>query len=124
MPVGGAGDDSSRIRADCLNRFDHRHGERDAGSVDLHRRESGLVGLSRALALEVVADGVTVNVVAPGYISTDSQLPFEAAAAAAGPIGRSGTAAEIAACVLFLAHAVASFSPERGVATVAMGAVG
>jgi NAD(P)-dependent dehydrogenase (short-subunit alcohol dehydrogenase family) len=35
--------------------------------------------------------GVTVNIVAPGYISTDSQLPFEADAAAAGPIGRSGT---------------------------------
>jgi 3-oxoacyl-[acyl-carrier protein] reductase len=71
--------------------------------------KAGLVGLSRALALEVVADGVTVNVVAPGYISTGSQLPFEAAAAAAGPIGRSGTPAEIAACVLFLAHESASF---------------
>ena len=45
----------------------------------------------------------------PGYISTDSQLTFEAAAAAAGPIGRSGTPAEIAACVLFLAHESASF---------------
>ena len=46
--------------------------------------KAGLVGLSRALALEVVGDGVTVNVVAPGYIATDSQLPFEAAAAASG----------------------------------------
>ena len=71
--------------------------------------KAGLVGLSRALALEVVGDGITVNVVAPGYISTDSQLPFEAAAAAAGPIGRSGTPEEIAACVLFLAHESASF---------------
>ena len=71
--------------------------------------KAGLVGLSRALALEVVGDGVTVNVVAPGYIATDSQLPFEAAAAASGPIGRSGTPAEIAACVLFLAHELASF---------------
>ncbi len=71
--------------------------------------KAGLVGLSRALALEVVGNGVTVNVVAPGYICTDSQLPFEAAAAAAGPIGRSGTPAEIAACVLFLAHESASF---------------
>ena len=66
--------------------------------------KAGLVGLSRALALEVVADGITVNVVAPGYISTDSQLTFEAAAAAAGPIGRRGTPAAIAPCVLFLAH--------------------
>ena len=55
--------------------------------------KAGLVGLSRALALEVVGDVVTVNVVAPEYISTDSQLPFEAAAAAAGPVGRSDTPA-------------------------------
>jgi 3-oxoacyl-[acyl-carrier protein] reductase len=71
--------------------------------------KAGLVGLSRALALEVVQSGVTVNVVAPGYISTGSQLPFEGEAAAAGPIGRSGTPAEIASCVLFLAHESASF---------------
>jgi 3-oxoacyl-[acyl-carrier protein] reductase len=71
--------------------------------------KAGLVGLSQALALEVVGAGVTVNVVAPGYISTDSVLDFEAAAAAAGPIGRSGTPEEIAACVLFLAHESASF---------------
>lgn len=71
--------------------------------------KAGLVGLSRALALEVVGRGVTVNVVAPGYIATGSQLPFEAAAAAAGPVGRSGTPAEVAACVGFLAHETASF---------------
>ncbi len=71
--------------------------------------KAGLVGLSRALALEVANKGVTVNVVAPGYVSTGSQLDFEAAAAAAGPIGRSGTPAEIAACVAFLAHQSASF---------------
>lgn len=71
--------------------------------------KAGLIGLSRALALEVVGSGVTVNVVAPGYIATGSQLPFEAAAAAAGPIGRSGSPDEVAACVGFLAHESASF---------------
>lgn len=71
--------------------------------------KAGLVGFSRALALEVAGSGVTVNVVAPGYIATGSQLEFEAAAAAAGPIGRSGTPEEIAACVAFLAHESASF---------------
>ena len=84
--------------------------------------KAGLVGLSRALALEVIGDGVTVNVVAPGYIATGSQLPFEAAAAAAGPIGRSGTPDEIAACVLFLAHESASF--VTGAALVADGGHG
>ena len=71
--------------------------------------KAGLVGFSRALALEVVDRGVTVNVVAPGYIATGSQLDFEAGAAGAGPIGRSGTPAEVAACVTFLAHESASF---------------
>ena len=71
--------------------------------------KAALVGFSRALALEVAGAGVTVNVVAPGYICTGSQLDFEAAAAAAGPIGRSGTPDEIAACVAFLAHEAASF---------------
>ena len=71
--------------------------------------KAALVGLTRALALEVAGRGVTVNVVAPGYVATGSQLAFEAAAAAAGPIGRSATPAEIAACVTFLAHESASF---------------
>lgn len=71
--------------------------------------KAGLVGFSRALALEVIGRGVTVNVVAPGYVETGSQLQFESTAAAAGPIGRSGTPAEIASCVAFLAHESASF---------------
>lgn len=71
--------------------------------------KAALVGFSKALALEVAGNGVTVNVVAPGYVSTGSQLDFEAAAAAAGPIGRSGTPEEIAACVAFLADESASF---------------
>lgn len=71
--------------------------------------KAALVGFSKALALEVVGNGVTVNVVAPGYVSTGSQLEFEAAAAAAGPIGRSGTPDEIASCVTFLADESASF---------------
>ncbi len=69
------------------------------GQATYAAAKAGLVGLSRALALEVVGHGVTVNVVAPGYVATGSQLEFEAAAAAAGPIGRSGTPAEIASCV-------------------------
>ena len=71
--------------------------------------KAGLVGFSRALALEVIGRGVTVNVVAPGYVETGSQLQFESAAATAGPIGRSGTPDEIASCVAFLAHESASF---------------
>jgi 3-oxoacyl-[acyl-carrier protein] reductase len=84
--------------------------------------KAGLVGLSRALALEVVDEGVTVNVVAPGYIATGSQLDFEVAAARVGAAGRSGTPEEIAACALFLAHESASF--VTGVVLVADGGHG
>lgn len=79
------------------------------GQATYTTAKAGLVGLSRALALEVVRDGITVNVIAPGYIATGSQLPFEATAAQTGPIGRSGTPAEVAACALFLADPSASF---------------
>ena len=64
--------------------------------------KAGLVGFTRALALEVAAQGVTVNAVAPGWIATASQTPDEAAAGLATPIGRSGTADEVAALVEFL----------------------
>ena len=79
------------------------------GQASYGASKSALVGLSRSLALEVIADGITVNVVAPGYVRTASQLDAEAQAAAGGPIGRSGTPAEIAAAVEFLAHESASF---------------
>jgi len=79
------------------------------GQASYSASKAALVGLSRALALEVVGDGITVNVVAPGYVATPSQLGFEAEAAVRGPIGRSGTPDEIAAAVLFLAHESASF---------------
>ena len=79
------------------------------GQASYAASKAALVGLSRALALEVVGDGITVNVVAPGYVATSSQLGFEAEAAARGPMGRSGTPEEVAAAVLFLAHESASF---------------
>jgi 3-oxoacyl-[acyl-carrier protein] reductase len=71
--------------------------------------KAALGGLARTLALEVVGHGVTVNVVAPGFIATGSQLDSEAAAAAVSPMGRSGTPQEVAAAVAFLASEQASF---------------
>ena len=71
--------------------------------------KAGLVGFTRALALEVAARGVTVNAVAPGWIATGSQTPTEAAAGLATPVGRSGTPDEVAALVAFLCSPECSY---------------
>jgi len=71
--------------------------------------KAGMVGLTRGWALEVAAQGVTVNLVAPGWVATASSPEEELAAGAATPIGRSARADEIAAAVAFLASPEASY---------------
>ncbi|MCB1000102.1 MAG: SDR family oxidoreductase [Acidimicrobiales bacterium] len=71
--------------------------------------KAGMVGFTRALALEVAAAGITVNAVAPGWIDTPSATEGERLAGRASPVGRSGTADEVAAAIEFLASADASY---------------
>jgi len=71
--------------------------------------KAGMVGMTRALALEVARANITVNAVAPGWIDTASATDGERRAGAATPVGRSGTAAEVAAAVAFLASPAASY---------------
>jgi 3-oxoacyl-[acyl-carrier protein] reductase len=71
--------------------------------------KAAMLGMARALALEVAGDSITVNVVAPGWIHTASSSPGERAAGAASPLGRSGTPDEVAAAVEFLAGRDASY---------------
>jgi len=71
--------------------------------------KAGMLGLTRALCLEVARHGITVNAVAPGWIATGSQPEGEARAGMATPIGRSGTPDEVASCVAYLCSAGASY---------------
>lgn len=71
--------------------------------------KAGMVGFTRALAIEVAAAGITVNAIAPGWIDTPSATDGERRAGAASPLGRSGTADEVAATIEFLASRDASY---------------
>jgi 3-oxoacyl-[acyl-carrier protein] reductase len=71
--------------------------------------KAGLVGFTRALAIEVVADGVTVNAVAPGWIRTGSSTTMELQYGLNSPAGRPGMPDEVAAAVAFLSSPAASY---------------
>lgn len=71
--------------------------------------KAGMVGLTKALAVDEAARGITVNAVAPGWIETSSQLESEASHGSRTPIGRSARPAEVAAAVAWLATAEASY---------------
>ena len=79
------------------------------GDPGYHAAKAGMIGLTRAVALEVAEVGITVNAVSPGWIATGAQLTIEHNAGSYTPIGRSGTPAEVAAAVRFLADPTASF---------------
>ncbi len=79
------------------------------GDVAYHAAKAGLVGLTRALAVELAADGVTVNAVAPGWVATGSSSEDELRQGRATPAGRPGTPEEVAAAVAFLASPGASY---------------
>ncbi len=84
-----------------------------AGQTNYCAAKSGLLGFTRALALETAKKGITVNALAPGYIDTDmvSAVPENVLKSiiAQIPVGRLGTAEEIAHCVVFLADDKTSF---------------
>jgi len=80
-----------------------------AGDTAYAAAKAGMVGFTRAVALEAARFGVTVNAVAPGWIATGSQTEREAAAGARTPVGRSGTPDEVASLVSYLASPQASY---------------
>ena len=68
-----------------------------------------MLGMTRSVAVDFAKCGITANLVMPGWIATAAQLPSEVEAGNLTPIGRSATAAEVAAGVAFLAAPGASY---------------
>jgi 3-oxoacyl-[acyl-carrier protein] reductase len=71
--------------------------------------KAGMVGLTRAVAIDAAGHGITVNAVAPGWIATGSQTPDERDEGLATPIRRSGSPDEVATAVAWLASPGASY---------------
>ncbi len=83
------------------------------GQANYAASKAGMVGMSKSIAYEVASRGITVNCVAPGFITTamtdkltDDQ---KSAILAQVPAGRMGDAEEIAAAVLYLSSPEAAY---------------
>ena len=85
----------------------------NAGQANYAAAKAGIIAFSKSLAKEIGSRGVTVNVVAPGFIDTDMtrDLPESARTALMGQIalGRLGAPADIAQAVAFLASPAAAY---------------
>ncbi len=85
----------------------------NAGQTNYAAAKAGVIGFSKSLAREVGSRGITVNVVAPGFIDTDMTRALPEAQREALlsqiPLGRLGNPAEIAQAVAFLASPGAAY---------------
>ena len=85
----------------------------NAGQMNYAASKAGVIGLTKSMAKELAARGVTANAVAPGFIDTDmtAAMPEPAKAATLGsiPMGRLGAAADVAKAVAFLASEEAGY---------------
>jgi 3-oxoacyl-[acyl-carrier protein] reductase len=92
----------------------------NAGQTNYAASKAGLIGMAKALAREVASRGITVNVVAPGFIDTDMTRAISPEASASLksqiPLGRLGTPQDVAWTVCFLASDEAAYITGQVVA--------
>lgn len=85
----------------------------NAGQTNYCASKAGLVGMSKALGIEVASRGITVNCVAPGFIESPmvNAIPEKMKESMLNsiPMKRTGTPDDVAACVAFLASEEASY---------------
>jgi 3-oxoacyl-[acyl-carrier protein] reductase len=85
----------------------------NAGQANYAASKAGLIGFTKAVALEVASRGITVNIVAPGMIETDMTRALTDSTreewASKIPLRRLGTPADVASAVCFLASDEASY---------------
>jgi acetoacetyl-CoA reductase len=84
------------------------------GQTNYAAAKAGDIGFTKALAQESAGKGITVNVVAPGYVATEMVLAvpkeiLDTKVLPQIPVGRLGEPEEVARCVLFLASEDAGF---------------
>jgi 3-oxoacyl-[acyl-carrier protein] reductase len=83
------------------------------GQTNYAAAKAGIIGFSKAYAQEVASRSITVNVVAPGYITTDMTAGFDEQQVATIlghiPLQRAGTPDDVAHAVLFLASDAAAY---------------
>jgi 3-oxoacyl-[acyl-carrier protein] reductase len=85
----------------------------NAGQANYVASKAGLIGLTKTIAREMASRGITVNAVAPGFISTDMTdvLPenIKTSVVAQSPLGSFGQPSDIASAVAFLASSDAKY---------------
>jgi acetoacetyl-CoA reductase len=84
-----------------------------AGQTNYSAAKAGILGFTKALALESARKNITVNAIAPGYCDTEmvAEVPADVLKSIIGaiPVGRLGTPADIARVAAFLADDASGF---------------
>jgi len=111
-PVWGGMRDRKFGRVITISSINGQKGQ--AGQANYSAAKAGDIGITKALAQEGARAGITVNVIAPGYIGTEMVRAIDEKVLAERiipqiPVGRLGEPEEIARCVVFLASDEAGF---------------
>ena len=105
QPIWGGMRDRSFGRVICISSINGQKGQ--IGQTNYSAAKAGMIGFTKALALENARKGVTVNCIAPGYIDTEMVGAMDekvlAGIIAQIPVGRLGKGEEIADMVSWLA---------------------